>query len=187
MKANFSTRRVVFISLFAAFISVGAVIAIPVGSGTVPIVLQNMFAVLSGVLLGGFAGFFSTLIWFFAGLIGLPVFSGGRSGIAHILGPTGGFIFGYILSALLAGIIAGRPRSKENASSIVRIIFASIVAFVVLYIPGIFHFMILTKRSLSSTLAACVVPFIPGDIIKCILTIIIAKKLRTSIARYSDE
>lgn len=184
-------RRIVFITLFASFIASSCFIAIPVGAGGIPIVLQNMFVILSGLLLGAIDGFFATLVFFLVGLMGLPIFSGARSGISHILGPTGGFLFGYMIAAFVSGLIAKKP-SKNNCTThkkmvsveFFRITVASILGFAVLYIPGVIHFMILTKRTLFVTLTSCVFPFIPGDIIKCVITILLAKKLRPTVAQF---
>ena len=100
-----------FVALFAAIICVGCFIKIPLGA--VPVVLQNGLCILSGVLLGGILGGAPTALFLIAGLIGLPVYSGGTSGIAVWMGPTGGFLPGYFLGALVAGLIAGKPSVNE--------------------------------------------------------------------------
>ena len=142
------TTRFVFIVLFAALICAGCFIAVPVGAGGVPIVLQNMFAVLAGCILGGTGGFFASLIFVAAGMLGLPVFSGGRGGIAHVLGPTGGFIFGYVLASLAAGLIAQKPRATEKGRmTLMRLVLAAAAGFTVLYVPGVLWFMQVTKRT----------------------------------------
>lgn len=177
----------IFTALFAAIIAAGAFIAIPAGPSMVPIVLQNMLAVLAGCLLGGLNGGLATLLFLFAGALGLPVFSGGRGGLAHFLSPTGGFLIGYVIAAFTAGFIAGRPtlsKKEPKNYTIIRICIATIVGFVLLYIPGIAWFMYSRKATFGATMAACVIPFIPGACIKMILTAILSLKLRPLIARY---
>ena len=188
MKTN--NTRFLFIVLFAAIISAGCFIAVPIGPGGIPIVMQNMFAVLASLILGGFGGFFSALLFVAAGALGLPVFSGGTGGIAHLLGPTGGFLIGYIAGALASGCIAGKPRAGEKAfgaKNIVKLSIAAFAGFALIYVPGVLRFMQLTGRSFQATLAACVIPFIPGDLIKLALSVPLAAKLRTVAARYFSE
>ncbi len=180
----------IFTALCAALIAAGAFIAIPAGPSMVPIVLQNMLAVLAGSLLGGLNGGLAALLFVFAGALGLPVFSGGRGGFAHLLGPTGGFLTGYIIAAFAAGFIAGRPSLSEKKSKrivFVRICLATLAGFIILYVPGVLWFMYSRKASLGATMAACVIPFIPGDCIKMVLTVILSLKLRPLIARYAEE
>lgn len=179
--------RTIFIILFATFICAGCFIAVPVGPGGVPIIMQNMIAVLASVILGGFGGLFSVLIFITAGALGLPVYSGATGGVAHLLGPTGGFIIGYIFAALAAGLISGVPSVSEKSfsrRSVLKLTLASLAGFAVLYIPGVLWFMHVTGKPFGATMAACVVPFIPGDIIKLVLTVLIAAKLRPVSARY---
>ncbi|QTQ16391.1 biotin transporter BioY [Treponema parvum] len=190
MKKNFVIP--VFIAAFAALIGAGAFIAIPAGVTVVPIVMQNMFAVLSGCLLGGLNGGAAALLFVLAGTLGLPVFSGGRSGVAHILGPTGGFLIGYILAAAISGLIAGKPKILQKTGKVkyvLRIAVSAAAGFVVLYVPGVLWFMHTRNASFASTMAACVLPFILGDVIKCVLTVLLSLKFRPVIARYlnSDE
>ena len=102
---NKKVLSLVFVALFAAIISAGALIAVPIGP--VPIVLQNFFTLLSGLVLGPLLGAVSVGLFLAAGIIGAPVFAnnGSPMGIARIIGPTGGFYFGYLLGALVAGLI----------------------------------------------------------------------------------
>ncbi len=183
-----------FIALFAAIICVGCFIKIPVG--VVPIVLQNVLCILTGVLLGGILGGAPAALFLLAGLIGLPVYSGGSGGIAVWLGPTGGFLPGYLLGAVAAGFIAGKPsvaEKKLSAKMIVRVSVAIVVGMVVLYIPGVIRFAYWASgngkipedsTALSYTMAACVIPYIPGDIVKTVVAVPVALKLRPVLAQY---
>lgn len=182
-----TTLRSVFVALFAAFISVGCFIAVPVGPGGIPVVLQNMMVILSACILGGFQGAASTGLFLAAGILGLPVFSGGRGGFAHLLGPTGGFLIGYFFGALAAGLIAGKPafiRKPFSVKNILRLAAAALTGYIVIYIPGIIQFMHLKHTTLPVTLAGCVIPFLPGDLIKLAITVPLAAKLRPVIAQY---
>lgn len=183
-----NTARPIFIVLFAALISSGCFISIPLPGG-VPITLQNMAAILSALVLGGLGGFISVILFLFAGLIGLPVFSGGRGGIAVIIGPTGGFLIGYAFGALAAGLIAGKAnvdggkrQGKKGAMlATVRLLAASCTGFIIILLFGTVRFMLMTGRPLIETLFICVLPFLPGDIIKIILAALAAGRVRNMI------
>lgn len=183
-----------FIALFTAIICVGCFIKIPLG--VIPVVLQNVLCILCAVLLGGFWSVAPTALFLLAGLVGLPVYSGGTGGIAVWLGPTGGFLPGYLLGALAAGLIAGRPSVEEKkvtALRVVRLTVAIVAGMVVLYIPGVIRFAYWAtgagsvpadKTASGYAIAACVLPFIPGDIIKTVIAVPVALKLRPVAAQY---
>lgn len=191
---NKSILRTAFISLFAAIICVGCLIKIPLG--VIPIVLQNMLCILCAVLLGGIWGGAPTALFLLAGLIGLPVYSGGSGGIAVWLGPTGGFLPGYLLGAIAASLIAGRPSVEEKHITIKTVLKVGLAIFaglVIIYIPGVIRFSYwataagkipVEKTALSYTMAACVIPYIPGDILKLVVAIPVALKLRPVLAQY---
>ncbi len=174
--------RSVFAAMFAALISAGAFISIPIPGG-IPIVLQNMLVVLCGVLLGPVQGAIAVGIFLIVGTLGLPIFSGGVGGIPILLGPTGGFLAGYFFAALAAGFIAGLP-SAEKKTPVYRIIIASIAGLLLLYVPGIFHLKNVMQTTLSRALSAGMLPFLPGDLIKLAILIPLGIKLRPVMARY---
>ena len=192
-----SILRTSFTALFAAIICVGCLIKIPLG--VIPVVLQNMLCILCAVLLGGIWGGIPTALFLLAGLIGLPVYSGGSGGIAVWLGPTGGFLPGYLLGAVAAGFIAGRPSVEEKKISLkntIRISLAVIAGMILLYIPGVIRFSYwataagkvpVEKTALMYTLTACVIPYIPGDVLKAVVAILVVLKLRPVVAQYLYE
>lgn len=192
-----STLKTTFIALFAAIICIGCFIKIPLG--VIPVVLQNMLCILCAVLLGGIWAGAPTALFLIAGLIGLPVYSGGSGGIAVWLGPTGGFLPGYLLGAVTAGFIAGRPRIEEKkltAKIVLRVSLAVLAGMIILYIPGVIRFSYWAtaagkvpqdKTTLAYTLAACVIPYIPGDILKIAVAVPVALKLRPVVALYLYE
>ena len=194
---NKSVLRTAFVALFAAIICVGCLIKIPLG--VIPVVLQNMLCILCAVLLGGIWAGAPTALFLLAGLIGLPVYSGGSGGIAVWLGPTGGFLPGYLLGAVAAGFIAGRPTIEEKKIRVkvaVRISLAILAGMIILYIPGVIRFSYwataagsvpVEKTALSYTMAACVIPYIPGDILKIAIAIPVVLKLRPVVAQYLYE
>ena len=191
---NTTVLKSTFVALFAAIICVGWFMVIPLGA--VPIVLQNVLCILTAVLLGGFLSGAPTALFLIAGLLGLPVYAGGSSGIGVWMGPTGGFLFGYLLGAVLAGLIAGRPSIAEkkcNKTAAIRVAVAIFTGMIILYIPGVIRFAAWAsaggkvpadKTLFAYTMGAAVLPFIPGDILKSIIAIPIALKVRPILAQY---
>ena len=179
---KFILKKLCFTSLFAALIAGGTFIAIPIGP--VPVVLQNFFALLSGLVLGPFLGSAAVALYLFAGLLGAPVFAGFTGGIARFAGPTGGYLLGYLLMALFAGLIAGRPGTKV---SIGRIIIAAAAGLLAVYLPGVVWLKIRTNSDWARALMLGFVPFIPGDVFKGIAAVLSAKRLRKTAAEHLDE
>ena len=100
MGASNQLRMMVYASLFAALTAVGAFLALPIGP--VPIVLQNMFVFLAGLLLGSRWGLASVGVYLLAGAVGLPVFAGGLGGLGRLIGPTGGYLIGYLPTVFIS-------------------------------------------------------------------------------------
>ena len=170
-------KKISLTALFAAFTAAGAFFVIPLGP--IPLVLQNLFALLSGLILGPFLGSAAVGIYLLAGIFGFPVFAGGTGGIARFAGPTGGFLAGYLLAALSAGLIAGRPYGPgRQQASLLRIIAAVTAGFLIVYIPGVAWLKIRGNLDWARATFAGFVPFIIGDIPKGIVAVLIAKRLR---------
>jgi biotin transport system substrate-specific component len=170
-------------ALFAALTAAGTFIAIPLPFSPVPVVLQNLFALLSGLILGPALGSAAVGLYLLAGAIGAPVFAGASGGFIRFLGPTGGFLIGYLLAALTAGLIAGRPR-PEIQTPLWRIILAVLAGFLIIYAPGLIRLKFALDKSWAAALAAGFVPFIIGDLLKGIAAVIIAPRLRRIAAEY---
>ena len=171
----------VLVSLFAALISAGSFIAVPLGP--VPIALQNFFTLLSGLVLGPFLGAAAVGLFIIAGTIGVPVFSnnGSAMGIARLMGPTGGYIFGYLLGAFAAGLVMGFPRQGEKIR-VWRLSLAVFLGLLVVYIPGLFRLKFFLE-TWPKTFAAGFFPFLIGDAIKGVVAALIAPRLRRTAAR----
>ncbi|MCL2208758.1 MAG: biotin transporter BioY [Treponema sp.] len=181
-------NRYVFSAVFAAMIAVSGFFIVPLPGG-VPIVLKNLFIILSGTVLGGFYGSISVLVFIAAGLAGIPVFViPGGPGVFFT--PLGGFIIGYFFASLIAGIICGIPKVCEKKISlnlILRIFIASFSGFTLILACGVFYMMRLNSITLSAAIAAGVLPFLPGDLIKLVIGIPLALKLRPIAARYINN
>lgn len=161
-------KPIIYSALFIALISVGAFIAIPVGP--VPIVLQNMFVLLAGLILPPAWAAGCLVVYLLMGFAGLPIFAGGTSGIGKVLGPTGGYLIAYLPAAVVASII-----SKK---SIARDIIAVVVGMLIVYAIGVPWLKYVLGATWSKTLAVGFYPFIIGAAIKMAVAVLIAQKLR---------
>jgi biotin transport system substrate-specific component len=180
---SLAVRKMVYGSLMAALIAVGAFIAVPIGP--VPIVLQNLFVMLAGLLLGGRWGCISVAIYLLAGALGLPVFAGGSGGIARLVGPTGGYLIGFAPAALVIGWLSGRGGGR-----FVGDVAAMVVGTIIIYVIGVTWLGVVADLSPKAALLVGMVPFLPGDAVKIIIAAIVARKLRSRIGLFppdSDE
>jgi biotin transport system substrate-specific component len=166
-------RPMVYTALFVALISVGAFIAIPIGP--VPIVLQNLFVLLAGLILGPAWGTACVGVYLLVGLAGLPVFAGGTSGIGKLFGPTGGYLLGYLPAVWITGAISSRL--KISAKDIL----ALIAGTVVIYAAGVPWLKIAFSLSWGKAVSAGMIPFLAGDAVKIVAAAVIAKQLRPMI------
>lgn len=190
MKKKKSTGTILA-ALFAALISAGCFIQIPLPGG-IPIILQDMLAMLSGMLLGPLYGSIAVFVFLVLGSIGLPVFSG-KAGLQVITaGPTGGFLIGYLLGALAAGLFlkfllppTSAERQHGKAKTYILITAAAVLATVIVFVCGIIGFMHVTGSDFSKTLAAVLIPFIPGNLLKIVLMVPLTRTFRPVIEQYT--
>lgn len=164
-------RPMIYASLFAALTAAGAYMFVPIGP--VPIVLQNMFVFLAGLLLGSRWGLASVAVYLLAGICGLPVFAGGTGGIGRFAGPTGGFLLGYLPVVFLVGWIAERQPGR-----MFRDVAAMLLGAAVLYACGVPWLKMVTGMPLAKALAVGMYPFLLGDGIKIAAAALIAKSAR---------
>jgi len=161
----------VYASLLAALIAAGAYLALPIGP--VPIVLQNFFVFLSGLLLGPGWGAASVGVYLMAGALGLPVFAGGIGGIGRFAGPTGGYLLGYLPAVCVIGWISKKSKGRGALD-----VLAMVCGCIVIYGCGVSWLKILSGMTLAKTLAVGMYPFILGDGLKIAAAVPIVKALR---------
>lgn len=166
-----SLRMTVYASLLAALIAAGAYLALPIGP--VPIVLQNFFVFLSGLLLGPRWGAASVGVYLMAGALGLPVFAGGIGGIGRFAGPTGGYLLGYLPAVYVIGWISKKSKGRGALD-----VLAMVCGSIVIYGCGVSWLKILSGMTLAKTLAVGMYPFILGDGLKIAAAVPIVKALR---------
>lgn len=166
-----SVKPVVYAALFVALISVGAFIAVPVGP--VPIVLQNMFVLLAGLILPPAWAAGCVAVYLLMGFVGLPVFAGATSGIGKVFGPTGGYLLSYLPASFIVSVV-----SRGAQKSLARDVLAVTAGMAVVYAMGIPWLKYVLALSWGKTLAVGLYPFIIGAVLKMAAAILIARKLR---------
>ena len=169
-------QRIVTASLMAALIAVGAYLAIPIGP--VPIVLQNLFVLLAALLLGSRWGLAAVGIYLLVGAVGFPVFSGGKGGLAHFMGPTWGYLIGFAVCAFVAGNLAGRG-SIRIAADLVAVTVGSLLV----YACGVPWLKAVTGMSWQKAFMVGMAPFLIGDAFKAATAVLLARSLRPVLNR----
>lgn len=177
-----SSLRSILTCLFAALISVGTLFIIPVGP--VPLVLQNAFAILSGLILGPIQGAGAVGLFLIAGALGLPVFSGGRGGYAVLAGPTGGYLAGYFIGALVSGYLSAKADNRPAKEAFPILLAATLAGFAAIYVPGVLVLRSHLHLSLQEALTKGLLPFIPADLIKVAIILPVALKIKPLVRRY---
>lgn len=153
------------IVLFSGFVALTAQIEIPMWP--VPITGQTLGVLLTGALLGSRRGALAVLLYLAEGAMGLPVFSGGAAGIARFLGPTGGYLIGFVSAAAVVGWLAERGWDR----SIVWAALAMVIGNLVIYLFGV-TWLAIFLGNLQQAIVGGLLPFIAGDLIKVALAAI---------------
>jgi len=185
----FGTYNLVLEAICAALIAVCSWISIPFGP--VPFTLQTMAIFIVLMSIGGKRGLVSIICYLLLGAVGVPVFAGFKGGIASLIGPTGGFLIGFIFVALVYWALADKVFGKFMKNYVTRLVFNIVIAViceVVLYAFGTSWFMVVyTPESgrvgLMSALTMCCFPYIIPDIVKLVVAALISSKLYTVVKR----
>ena len=182
-KPMISTKTLAMIALMTAVTCVMGPLSVPIGA--VPISLTNLAIYLTVYLLGWKKGTVSYLVYLLIGMVGVPVFSGFSGGLGKLAGPTGGYLIGFILMAIIAGLFI-QHFPKQKPLHIVLCFLGMILGTAVCYLFGTVWFVKVfantdTPYTYSAALAACVYPFIPGDILKMVLAAVLGPQLRKAL------
>ena len=179
---GFRTQDVIYCGLFAALMTVGALIKIvlPIGVFEVTVSLQVFFALLAGFLLGARNGFLSIVVYLIIGLIGVPVFAHG-GGLGYLIKPTFGFLIGFAFAALFAGLLTNREKKPRFS----RLAVAALVGEMAYYACGLIYYFIMFNFVLSGTVGIGIAKLfsvwflstvIPDTVI-CMLAAVLAYRL----------
>ncbi len=171
MHSDIAIRRLVFAAMMAALIAVGAYLSIPIGP--VPIVLQNLFVLVAGLLLGRRWASISVAVYLLAGACGLPVFASGTGGVGRLIGPTGGYLVGFLAAAYLVGLFAEKARGRFPIE-----VTGMVIGSLAVYALGVPWLKWVTGMTLGKTLMVGCYPFLIGDVLKIAAALPIARAVR---------
>ena len=164
------TRGLIFCALFTALIAIFSQLQLPIGP--VPVSLATLGVMLCGLLLGWRFGALAVGAYILLGAVGVPVFAGFQGGVGRLVGPTGGYIVGYLFYALIAGMEIPCLRARFFGRCILRLLGTAVC-----YGLGTVWFMHISGRTLSESLSLCVIPFLPGDAAKIVLASFLTPRL----------
>lgn len=171
-------KPLIITALMAALMAVGNYIIIPMVP--VPIVLSNLFVLIAGLILPLPLAGASCFLFLFLGVLGLPVFAGGGSGVAHLIGPTGGYLVGYPAAVILIALIVRRQPRRT-----LRSLPALLAGLAMIYAWGVPWLKISTGYSWMKALSLGMIPFIPGDLLKGGAAFLMVKMIPEDLWRFS--
>ena len=165
---------------------------VTVALGPIPFTLQTVAVVLAALVFSPAQAALALGGYVLLGGLGLPVFSAMRGGIAMLAGPTGGYLYGFVLAVWLGSLVQSRravrclPADAPPAGRCAGDMAAALVVMVVYYVVGTVHFLAMgmiggSPYELSYVLGACVVPFLIPDVLKAVVAILVASALRKAV------
>lgn len=178
IRRRWGAQDLSLIAVFAALLVVAAVVP-PLQIGnvlSVPLTLQTLIITLTGLLLGAGRAFAAVGLYTLLGLLGLPIFSGFRGGLAILAGPSAGYILSFPLAAALVGLLAGIAIRRNLRARALWLGIAGIAGLLLNHALGIVGMMLNGKLSLTAAITADAV-FIPGDLVKIALAVLLALSL----------
>ena len=169
---KWKTIDMAYIALFAVLMAVCSWISIP---AVVPFTLQTFGVFVAVSVLGGKRGTLAVVLYLLMGIVGLPVFAGFSGGLGVLLGSTGGYIIGFIVMAIIAGLVIDNCRKPWLQ------LIGMIVGTIVCYLFGTIWFCVVAGYTFQAALAVCVIPFIPADLVKMIIAMLIGPMIKKRI------
>lgn len=169
---KFSTMELVTMALLAALLCVSSYISVRLPFSAVPITAQSIIVNMIALMLAPKKAGLTIVVWILLGCIGLPVFSNGQSGIGVLAGPTGGYIIGYLVAAILISLL------RHNQNKTIRNLIVTIaVGIPVIYLLGAVRMAAVVHVGWKTAIATGVLPFIVGDILKCVIAVYLVKPI----------
>ena len=170
-----STRRMTLTAMLTAMLCLLGPLTLPLGP--VPLSLTTALLMLMGLLLGGGKATLCCAVYLLMGLVGLPVFSGFSGGAGALLGPTGGFLLGYLPMTALCGFVCARQEHRLVQLG------ALLAGTALLYLIGTAWYCWQSGAEASAALAVCVLPFLPGDAVKIIAVLTGGNAVKTRLRK----
>ena len=178
LSQRISTKTMALIAVMTAVTCVLAPLSIPIGP--VPISLTNLAIYFGLYILGMKKETVSYIIYLLIGFVGVPVFSGFTGGAGKLLGPTGGYLIGFIPMAVVAGILIDKFDGR-----VVPSVVGMIIGTAICYALGTIWFCIQADYEAVPALMLCVIPFLPGDAAKIAIAAFFGPQIRRSLSRLS--
>ena len=189
MKNNLTIKRIVSISLMTAVICAISPFAITLPISPVPISLSTFAIYLAIIILGGRDALISVALYVMLGFVGLPVFTGFTGGAGKIMGPTGGYIIGYMFLAIIEGAFddaAYKNRSydeKDTSTTNIKKFLGMLLGTGVLYIFGSLWLAKQANMSLIAAFSVGIFPFVVGDVVKMLFALFIGTRIRRALIK----
>lgn len=176
-RSKHSTSRLLALcALFAALVAICSQIQIPLPM--IPINLALFGVYLAGALLGRRGGAISLIVYTLLAAVGAPVLAGFSGGLGILLGKTGGYVIGYIFAAYVTGLVVDFWGERYW-----QLCLGMLAGCVLCYAFGTIWFMQVSGNSLAVSLGYCVLPFLPGDVVKILLAALLTVKLRPALKK----
>jgi len=169
-------QLMILTGVFAAFTAACSIISFPLPFTPAPLNLALLAVFMAGVILGPRYGPLSQVVFILMGAIGIPVFANFRAGVGVLIGPTGGYLAGYVVAAMVIGLISHRYYNKGIKQTLVFGL-AMLLGMLACYVLGTAWLMYLTKTPLIPALIIYAAPFIPGDLIKLAAAVFLSGRL----------
>ena len=176
MSKTFSVQKMAIIALMTAVLCILAPISIPVFISPVPISLGVLAIYLTAYVLSPLDATISVIIFILLGTFGLPVFSGYSGGLSKLVGPTGGYIIGFLFTVYISSLFIHMKKG------IIFDVIGMITGLALCYILGTIWFSYQQGKGFIVSLLLCVVPFLIGDAIKIIVAVILGTQLNKRLA-----
>ena len=163
------TAEMTRMALMVAMNCVSAYIIIPLPFSLSPIALQTLIVNLTGYVLNAKQAFMTMLVYLLVGLAGVPVFTGGSAGPGKLFGPTGGYIIGFLFTAVFLAYFRGEKYSFKRYA-----LLGCVIGIPLIYVFGVVQLKLITGMGLDKAIMTGALPFIPLDIVKCLAAAVIA-------------
>lgn len=163
------TAEMTKMALMVAMNCVSAYIIIPLPFSLSPIALQTLIVNLTGYVLNAKQAFMTMLVYLLVGLAGVPVFTGGSAGPGKLFGPTGGYIIGFLFTAVFLAYFRGEKYSFKRYA-----LLGCVIGIPLIYVFGVVQLKLITGMGWDKAIMTGALPFIPLDIVKCLAAAVIA-------------
>lgn len=163
------TAEMTKMALMVAMNCVSAYIIIPLPFSLSPLALQTMIVNLTGYVLNAKQAFMTMLVYLLVGLAGVPVFTGGSAGPGKLFGPTGGYIIGFLFTAVFLAYFRGEKYSFKRYA-----LLGCVIGIPLIYVFGVVQLELITGMGWDKAIMTGALPFIPLDIVKCLAAAVIA-------------